>query len=88
MNALLAQFEQRIATAGNDEFWWYSTLGALLIAACWIAAFRAIRRARLIEDVPTSKIRSAVQGYVELIGHAEAMEGPAIVAPLSQLPCV
>lgn len=88
MNGLLAQFEQQISTASGDEFWWYVTLGTLLIAACWIAAFRAIRRARLIEDVPTSKIRSAVQGYVELIGHAEAMEGPAIVAPLSQLPCV
>lgn len=84
----LTQLEQQVATAPNDEFWWYAVLSALAVIACWFFAFRAIRRARLIEDVPTSKIRSAVQGYVELIGHAEAMEGPVIVAPLSGLSCV
>ena len=51
-------------------------------------AFRALRRARLVEDVPTSKIRSAAQGYVELAGWAELMPGDAIVAPLSGRPCV
>lgn len=84
----MEQLEQRIVAAGNDEFWWYVALGAIAIVACWFFAFRAIRRARLIEDVPTSKIRSAAQGYVELIGHAEAMEGPVVVAPLSQQSCV
>lgn len=84
----LTQFEQQVVNAPSDEFWWYAILSALAIVACWLYAFRAIRRARLIEDVPTSKIRSAVQGYVELIGHAEAMEGPVIVAPLSGLSCV
>lgn len=88
MKTWLEQLEQRIVAAGDDEFWWYVTLGAIAIVACWFFAFRAIRRARLIEDVPTSKIRSAVQGYVELIGHAEAMEGPAIVAPLTRQSCV
>lgn len=88
MDVWLRQFEQQVATAGSEEFWWYAALGAVAVIVCWFSAFRAIRRARLIEDVPTSKIRSAVQGYVELIGHAEAMEGPAIVAPLSQLSCV
>ena len=45
-------------------------------------------RARLIEDMPTSKIRSCPQGYVELYGTAKWMEGPEIHAPLSGLPCV
>lgn len=84
----LTQLERQVVNAPSDQFWWYSIISAFAVVACWIFAFRAIRRARLIEDVPTSKIRSAAQGYVELIGHAEVMEGPVIVAPLSGLSCV
>jgi hypothetical protein len=84
----LTQLERQVVNAPSDRFWWYSIISAFAVVACWIFAFRAIRRARLIEDVPTSKIRSAAQGYVELIGHTEVMEGPVIVAPLSGLSCV
>lgn len=49
--------------------------------------FASLRRYRLIEDVPTAKVRSAHQGYVELIGEAVMMEGEPIVAPLSQTQC-
>ncbi len=45
-------------------------------------------RARTIEDLPTSKCRSAAQGYVELEGRGRLMDGPPIIAPLSGLPCV
>ena len=47
--------------------------------------FTGLHRYRLIEDVPTAKVRSAHQGYVELIGRAVMMDGEPIVAPLSQL---
>ncbi len=60
-------------------------VGALI---CLFAALRMFHRARLIEDMPTSKIRSCPQGYVELFGTAKWMEGPEIHAPLSGLPCV
>jgi hypothetical protein len=49
--------------------------------------FTGLHRYRLIEDVPTAKVRSAHQGYVELIGRAVMMDGEPIVAPLSQLQC-
>lgn len=49
--------------------------------------FYNLRRARLIEDIPTARIRSAHQGYVELVGHAVMMDGEPIVAPLSQTLC-
>lgn len=49
--------------------------------------FASLRRYRLIEDVPTAKVRSAHQGYVELIGRAVMMEGEPIVAPLSGIQC-
>jgi len=61
------------------------TVGACV---CLFAALRMFHRARLIEDMPTSKIRSCPQGYVELFGTAKWMEGPEIYAPLSGQPCV
>lgn len=41
----------------------------------------------MIEDIPTSKIRSAAQGYLELIGSSELMEGQPIIAPLTGSHC-
>lgn len=49
---------------------------------------RGLRHARLIGDTPTARVRSAAQGYVELKGSAEAMEGPPIVSPLTGRRCV
>jgi hypothetical protein len=55
--------------------------------AAWLA-WRNLHKARTIEDIPTSKTRSAPQGYVELEGVARLFEGVPLVAPLSGLPCV
>lgn len=52
------------------------------------AAYRSLRRARLIEDTPTSRIRSAAQGYVEIAGNARVLPGTQNLAPLTQRPCV
>lgn len=43
---------------------------------------------RIIEDTPTSKIRSAAQGYTELEGIAASLEGEPIIAPLTGTRCV
>jgi hypothetical protein len=62
----------------------------LVILACialFTTGFVLIYRARLLEDTPTSLIRSAAQGYVELRGHARLLPGPPIVSPLSDTPC-
>ena len=53
----------------------------------FFGAFYFFKRKRVIEDTPTSKIRSAAQGYVELVGHADIMEGPPIIAPLTGKHC-
>lgn len=50
--------------------------------------FNNLLKARLIEDTPTSKIRSASQGYVELSGFAERYDDNLLVAPLTGQPCV
>jgi hypothetical protein len=51
----------------------------------WTSAFR---RTRAVSDTPTSKVASAAQGYVELIGRGKALAGAPLLSPLTQLPCL
>jgi hypothetical protein len=50
--------------------------------------FSRLRRDRAIEDTPLMHVRSAAQGYVKVVGHAQAAEGTATAAPLTDRPCV
>jgi len=50
-------------------------------------AFRNLLRARIIEDVPTARIRSAPQGYIELEGDAEAGPDGPLSSPLTDSAC-
>jgi hypothetical protein len=50
--------------------------------------FRFFHRSRIIDDTPTSKIRSAHQGFVELEGVGRLMKGTPIIAPVSQQQCL
>lgn len=49
--------------------------------------YTSLKQARQIEDLPTSKIPSAAQGYVELIGRQFAASGHAMKAPLTGTTC-
>ena len=60
-----------IASAGYS--FWYS--------------FKAWRKNRVIEDTPTSRVRSAAQGYVELCGCGEPLPNSANKAPLTGTSC-
>lgn len=64
-------------------------LGAFaVICASGLAAWAGnTRRQRLIHDVPTSRIASAAQGYVELSGYI-AQGDELLLAQLSQTPCL
>lgn len=61
-----------------------SGLGAVI--SLW-RSLVLLDRARHIEDVPTSKIRSAAQGYVELVGIAQPDQAP-LLAPLTGKTCL
>ena len=68
---------------------WYTLLTlAVGVVAGAAASLRSIRIARLIEDTPTSRVRSAAQGYVELAGRGEPLDGTKNLAPLTQRPCI
>ncbi|MBV2234590.1 MAG: hypothetical protein KUL75_03485 [Sterolibacterium sp.] len=60
-------------------------LMSLISLLAWTSAYR---RARLIDDTPTSRIASAAQGYVELTGQGQPMSGLPLLSPLNQLPCL
>lgn len=61
----------------------------LLIAAVGLLAWASTyRRARAIADVATSRIGSAAQGYVEVLGRAKADLGELIVSPYSGIACI
>lgn len=61
----------------------------LLVAAISLLAWSSSwRRARLIDDTPTSRIASAAQGYVELIGRGQPPDGLPLLSPLNGLPCL
>lgn len=71
-----------------SQFWAWA-LGAWAFAAAGLYFFlRGLLRARIIEDVPTSRVRSAPQGYVELVGIGRNLPGPPVVSPLSGKACL
>ncbi len=76
------------ATMPADDYW--GTLLFLLVATIGglIATFLFFQRARIIEDTPTSKIKSAAQGYVEIEGIVRRLPGIELLAKLTQTPCV
>lgn len=57
----------------------------LLGIVAWSAA---LRRARAVAHLATSRIVSAAQGYVEVMGRASGSPDNLILSPLSGVPCV
>lgn len=71
--------------ADSGEVWPYALLANSAVSFfCWVACYR---RYRQIHDLPTSKVASAAQGYVELFGRAEILPGEPVTSRLSHSPC-
>lgn len=58
---------------------------ALISVFAWLSA---LNRLRAIRDTPTSRVASAAQGYVELIGRGQPFGDPPLLSKLSLLPCL
>ena len=61
-----------------------SIMAALSIVA-WLSA---LNRLRAVRDTPTSKVASAAQGYVELVGSGQSFGDTPLLGRLSRLPCL
>jgi len=74
--------------SGNGFKFWL-TAAALAAAAAYSFwyAFKAWAKNRVIEDTPTSRVRSAAQGYVEISGLSLLPPDSHIKAPLTGKPC-
>ncbi|MDH4561953.1 GIDE domain-containing protein [Pseudomonas sp. BN411] len=62
------------------------SLGAFAGGGWW--CLRRLSQARMLLDTPTSKIRSAAQGYVELYGVLHEQGDGQLSAPLTGKPCL
>lgn len=74
--------------SGHQPKFWFAVV-ALAAAAVYSFryAFKAWARNRLIEDTPTSRVRSAAQGYVELNGVGVPPADAPPNGPLTGLAC-
>ena len=74
-----------IIRSSSGEFLMWPAIGAAVGVYLFYHGFRLLQRKRLIMDTPSSKIRSASMGLVELNGLAT---GPyTMTAPITQVPC-
>jgi len=70
---------------GRSDGWVWAVVGAGVGVYLFVRGFRLLQRKRLIMDTPSSKIRSASIGLVELSGLAV---GPyTLPAPITGVPC-
>lgn len=60
---------------------------SLMTAISILAWLSALSRLRAIRDTPTSRVASAAQGYVELIGRGQPF-GEPLLSKLNLLPCL
>jgi hypothetical protein len=74
--------------SGDRLKFWLIVAGLAAAAAYsfWYA-FKAWAKNRVIEDTPTSRVRSAAQGYVELAGRGVLPPNSASKGPLTGIPC-
>jgi hypothetical protein len=66
---------------------WLVTL-TLIASTSVFAWLSALYRLRAIRDTPTSKVASAAQGYVELIGRGGQVKESPLLSKLNALPCL
>jgi hypothetical protein len=74
--------------SGNGfKFWLIVAALAAAAAYSFWYAFKAWAKNRVIEDTPTSRVRSAAQGYVEISGLSVLPANCHNTAPLTKIPC-
>ena len=70
------------------SFWLYATLWITGSCYLFFRTFSSLHKKRVIKDTPTSWLRSAAQGYTELVGRGIHIDGPPLMSPLSGRECL
>ncbi len=69
----------------RPESWPWALLAMAVVSFfAWLGNYR---RYRQIHDLPTSKIASAAQGYVELLGRGDLIDGTPVISKLGRQRC-
>ncbi|HEY0665832.1 MAG TPA: GIDE domain-containing protein [Gallionella sp.] len=61
---------------------------AIMAGISLLAWLSALSRLRAVRDTPTSKIASAAQGYIELIGRGRQVKDAPLLSKFTALPCL
>lgn len=74
--------------SSEGEIFAYSALGFVAGLACFGFGFKSLKLKRLIENTPSSKIRSMAMGLVEVHGKAKPDKTGVMKSPFSGTNCV
>lgn len=76
-----------VAADSESREGWMIGLGLVAVISffAWMGNFR---RGRLIADTPTSRIASAAQGFVELVGSGNSPNNAPLFSRLTRTPCL
>lgn len=66
---------------------WQISFALIGLTSFW-AWYANTKRYRVVADTPTSRIASAPQGYVELVGRGQHKPGEPLLSRISGLPCL
>ena len=83
---MLADLAGALRTAAPADFWLWVGGGCAYLLWAARTAFVALTYRRLIQDTPTTRLRAAAQGFVEVSGTARLFEGEPVLAPLTNRP--
>lgn len=85
IGAQIALLGHAVQQGSRPTWLWSLALAAGINLVAWLLY---LRHSRAILDTPTSRIASAAQGYVELMGTAQPHGDTQPLSPLTQLPCL
>ena len=71
----------------HSRIGWQISFTLVGLTSFW-AWYANLKRYRTVADTPTSRIASAPQGYIELVGRGRQPPGANLVSPISGLPCL
>ena len=73
------------SAVSTDMFTLYFGIHFVLLSILFVYMYKKIRHARRLLDTPTSKIRSAAQGFVEIKAYSKNIA--PMISPLTGTPC-